>query len=412
MRVVITGVGLVTPVGNTTSATWNALCAGISGIEEITSFDTSDQLVTIAGEVRNLDVSPYMDRKEQRRHDRFVHLGIVALMEALQQSGLDIHLCPDEVGLLIGSVGGGQNSHHLQHRLLLEKGPQRLSPHVIHQTSADALCGYAAILTGARGPNFALVSGSASGATAIGEAFEIIRRGDALAMIAGGVDSCITPFSVGALANARALSRHNDDPTKASRPFDAQRDGFVLSEGGGILILENLEFALARQAPILGEVVGYGMANDAYHITAPSPEGAGLQRAMQLALKKAHVLPRDVQYIHAHGTSTPVNDRIETLAIKEVFGEHVSQLAISSTKSMMGHTLGAAGAIGTAIALLAIRESIIPPTINLENPDPACDLDYVPQTARSASVHLALSNSCGFGGQNVCLALRAWEAAV
>jgi 3-oxoacyl-[acyl-carrier-protein] synthase II len=409
-RVVVTGIGLITPLGNTTTDTWKGLCAGVSGIAPITAFDTSDQAVTFAGEVRELDVSPFMDRKEQQHHDRFVCLGVAAAMEAIQQADLDIRRYPDDVGIMIGSAGGGLASHETQFRNLFDKGPHRISPHYIHQTQADALCGYLAIHTGARGPNFAPVAACTSGATAIGEAFEIIRRGDASAMLAGGVDCLITPICLGAFANAQALSRRNDAPTKASRPFDRQRDGLVLSEGAGILLLEAFRFARARRAPIFGEIIGYGTSNDAYHVTHPAPDGKGLQLAMQRAIKKSGISPKAIGYINAHGTSTKLNDSMETRAVKAVFGKHAYRIPMSSTKSMIGHTMGAAGAIEAAITLLSLQEQVLTPTINLEDPDPECDLDYVPNAARQARVKFALSNSVGFGGHNTSLVLRGWKS--
>jgi len=408
-RVVVTGIGMVTSVGNDTATSWAALRAGTSGIRHIEHFDVTDQEVTIAGEVRNLDVIRYMDRKEQRRNDRVVAYSVVATMEALAQSGLDVRAHSDDVGVIIGSGIGGLESHEAQHHILFEKGPDRISPFYITQTIVDAPSGYVSILTGAGGPNFATVSACATSANAIGESYEIIRRGDARAMIAGGTECSITAIGIASFNNMKALSRHNDEPSKASRPFDALRDGFVMGEGAGILILEDYEFAQARGATILGEVVGYGASADAYHITEPIPGGTGLQRAMRRAIEKAGVSLTDVDYINAHGTSTPFNDRVETAAIKGLFGDHAYKVAISSTKSMVGHTLGAAGGIEAAVSILALRDGILPPTINLENADPECDLDYIPNVARKSNAKIALSNSMGFGGHNASLAFRKWE---
>jgi 3-oxoacyl-[acyl-carrier-protein] synthase II len=408
-RVVVTGIGLVTSVGNDTATTWAALCAGQSGIRRIEHFDLTGQEVTIAGEVRDLDVSRYMDRKEQRRNDRIMGYAVCATMEALQQSGLDVHANTNDVGVVIGSGIGGLESCHEQFKVLFDKGPDRISPFFITQDIVDIISGYVAIMTGAGGPNFATVSACATSANAIGESFEIIRRGDARAMITGGAECSITPIGIASFNNMHALSRRNDDPPGASRPFDAERDGFVMGEGASILILEDLEFAQQRGATIYGEIVGYGATADAFHITEPAPGGTGLQRAMRRAIEKAGAKLTDVDYINAHGTATPFNDRTETEAIKQLFGDHAYRLAISSTKSMIGHTLGAAGGIESAVTLLSLREGILTPTINLQHPDPDCDLDYVPNVARKASITFALSNSMGFGGHNASLAFRRWE---
>lgn len=408
-RVVVTGIGMVTCLGNDTPTSWANILAGRSGIAHITNFDTTNHKVTIAGEVRGLDASKYMDKKEQRRNDIVVQYAVVATMEALAQSGLDVRAHADDVGVLIGSGVGGLQSMHEQFEILFSKGPDRISPFFIYQQIPDAATGYVAIVTGARGPNFAIVSACATSANSIGEAYEMIRRGDARAMIAGGCEQAITPIGIASFANMQALSRHNDEPERASRPFDAQRDGFVMGAGAGILILEDLELARERGAQILGEVIGYGASDDAYHITEPAPGGAGLQLAFRRTLAKAGIKPTDVEYINAHGTSTAFNDRAETEAIKHFFGDHAYRLAISSTKSMIGHTLGAAGGIEAAVTLLALREGILPPTINLEHPDPECDLDYVPNVARKANITIALSNNSGFGGHNAVLALKKWE---
>jgi 3-oxoacyl-[acyl-carrier-protein] synthase II len=408
-RVVVTGIGLITSVGNDTSTTWEALKAGKSGIKRIEHFDLAGQKVTIAGEIRNLDLLRWLSAKEQRRHGRFVSTGIAAAMEAVGNSGLDIRSIGDAVGVLIGSGTGSLEAHEDQHRVLFEKGPERISPFYITQSIVDSVSGAVAIMTGAGGPNYAVVSACATSANALGESFEIIRRGDARAMIAGGVETAVTPIGIAAFANMQALSRRNDEPERASRPFDAQRDGFVMGEGACCLILEDLELARERGATIYGEMVGYGATDDAYHITEPSPGGTGLQRAMRRAIEKAGASLTDVDYINAHGTATPFNDKTETAAIKALFGDHAYKLAISSTKSMIGHTLGAAGAVEAAVTIFSLREGILTPTINLETPDPECDLDYVPNVARKANIHLALSNSMGFGGHNACLAFRKWE---
>ena len=407
-RVVVTGIGLVTSVGNDVASSWAALCAGQSGIRHIENFDLTGQQVTFAGEVRNFDVSRYMDRKEQRRSDKVAHFAVVAAMEAVEQSGLDVRAHGDDVGCIIGSGVGGLATEHEQYRILFEKGPDRISPFFISQDIPDSASGLVSIMTGAGGPNFCTVSACATGANAIGESYETIRRGDAKAMIAGGTEHPITPIGIASFNNMHALSRWAGDPAEASRPFDATRDGFVMGEGAGMVVLEDLEFAQARGATILGEIVGYGTTADAYHITEPAPGGTGLQRAMRRAIEKSGLQPTDVEYINAHGTATPFNDRTETAAIKTFFGDHAYKLAISSTKSMLGHSLGAAGGIETIVTLLALRDGILPPTINLHHPDPECDLDYIPNTARKSNATFAISNSMGFGGHNACLALRKW----
>ncbi|MBA3824313.1 MAG: beta-ketoacyl-ACP synthase II [Ktedonobacterales bacterium] len=408
-RVVVTGIGLVTSVGNDTESTWQALLAGKSGIRHIEHFDLAGQTVTIAGEVRDFDATPYMPRKEQRRNDQVTHFAVAASQMALAQAGLDVRAHGDDVGVIIGTGVGGLDTEHDQFRVLFEKGPDRISPFFISMDIADGPAGVVSIMTGAGGPNYCTVSACATSANAIGESYETIRRGDAKAMIAGGAEHAITPIGIASFNNMHALSRRNDDPTRASRPFDRERDGFVMGEGAGILILEDLEFAQARGATILGEVVGYGSTADAYHITEPIPNGTGLQRAMRRAVEKAGAKLTDVDYINAHGTSTPFNDRTETAAIKQLFGEHAYKMAISSTKSMIGHTLGAAGGIEAAVTLLSLQKGQLTPTINQEHPDPECDLDYVPNEARNATIRLALSNSMGFGGHNVSLAFRKWE---
>jgi 3-oxoacyl-[acyl-carrier-protein] synthase II len=408
-RVGITGIGLITPLGNDTASTWEAARAGRSGVTEITRFDSSRHGVHIAGEVKGFDPLDYMDRKEARRTERFIQFALAAASKAMEDSGLDVSAMPDDVGVVIGSGRGGLQTFEDQFHVLFERGHDRISPFFITMMAEDMAAGMVSMRYGARGPNFATVSACATSAHSIGESFEIIRRGDAKAMITGGSEASITSMAVAAFDNMRALSRHNDDPPGASRPFDAERDGFVLAEGVGVLILEDLEMARARGAHIYAEIVGYAATADAHHITEPAPHGAGLARALRRALKKADLAPEDVDYINAHGTSTPPNDREETAAIKAVFGEHAYKLAISSTKSMSGHMVGAAGAMEVSLTALALRDGVLPPTINYQHPDPNCDLDYVPNTARTADIRVALSNSMGFGGHNAVVALRKYE---
>ncbi len=409
-RVVVTGLGLVTSLGNDLASSWDALCQGKSGIGEITAYDTSQHRVHFGGQIRNFDPSLYMDRKEARRNDPYEQLAIATAKQALEQAHLQItDDVADDVGVYIGSGIGGLVTLHEQFKVLYEKGPDRISPFFINMMIVDGAPGIVSILTGARGPNWAAVSACATSGNTVGEAWETIRRGDAKVMIAGGSEKAITPISMGAFDNMKALSRRNDDPQGASRPFDATRDGFVMGEGSATLILEDLEFAKARGATILAEMVGYGSTGDAHHVTEPAPGGAGLVRAIRRALQKAGLRPDQVDYINAHGTSTPYNDRTETQAIKTCFGEHAYRVAISSTKSMTGHTLGAAGAVEAVISIQSILNGIIPPTINLHHPDPDCDLDYVPNEARHATVNVAMSNSMGFGGHNTCLIFKRYE---
>jgi 3-oxoacyl-[acyl-carrier-protein] synthase II len=409
-RVVVTGLGLITSVGNDLASSWEALCQGKSGVGEIDSYDSSQHRVHFGGQVRNFDPSVYMDRKEVRRNDPYEQLSIATSRQALDQSGLKItDENADDIGVYIGSGIGGLVTLHEQFKVLHEKGPDRISPFFINMMIVDGAPGVVSILIGAKGPNWAAVSACATSGNTIGEAWETIRRGDAKAMIAGGAEKAITPIAMAAFDNMHALSRRNDDPQGASRPFDATRDGFVMGEGAAMLLLEDLEFARARGAKILGELVGYASTGDAYHVTEPAPGGAGLVRAMRRALQKAGLRPDQVDYINAHGTSTPYNDSTETQAIKTCFGEYASRLAISSTKSMTGHTLGAAGAVEAAISVMTILTGVIPPTINLHHPDPDCDLDYVPNEARQATVNVAMSNSMGFGGHNTCLVFKRYE---
>ncbi len=409
-RVVVTGLGLITSLGNDLESSWEALCQGKSGIGEITAYDTSQYRVHFGGQVKTFDPTLYMDRKEVRRSDPYEQLAIATTKQALAQAKLQIgEDNAEDVGVYVGSGIGGLITLHDQFKVLHEKGPDRISPFFINMMIVDGAPGIISIMTGAKGPNWAAVSACATSGNTVGEAWETIRRGDAKAMIAGGAEKAITPIAMAAFDNMHALSRRNDDPQGASRPFDATRNGFVMGEGSGMLILEDLEFARERGAPILAELIGYGCTGDAYHETSPSPGGAGLVRAMRRALQKANIQPEEVDYINAHGTSTEYNDSNETKAIKTCFGDHVYRLAVSSTKSMVGHTLGAAGAVEAVISIQSILKGIIPPTINLHNADPECDLDYVPNEARHANVNIAMSNSMGFGGHNTCLIFKRYE---
>lgn len=409
-RVVITGLGAVTPIGNEVSTFWKNMISGVSGIDYVTAFDTSEYTTRIAGEVKNFNPEDYMDRKEAKRVDRFIQFAIAATKQALAQADLDISkIDATRAGVYIGSGIGGLATLEENHKILLEKGPRRVSPFMVPMMIANMASGLVSIEIGAKGPNSSVVSACATGTHAIGDAAEIIRRGRADVMIAGGSEATIRPLAFAGFGNMKALSTRNDEPQKASRPFDLNRDGFVMGEGAGILVLESLEHAKKRGATILAEVAGYGMSGDAYHLTAPAPEGEGAARAMKEALLDAALDPTEVDYINAHGTSTDYNDKFETLAIKSVFGDYAYKVAISSTKSMTGHLLGAAGGVEAIACVLAIREGIIPPTINYETPDPDCDLDYVPNEARKANVRVALSNSLGFGGHNATIILKAYE---
>jgi 3-oxoacyl-[acyl-carrier-protein] synthase II len=412
-RVVVTGLGLVTPVGNDVESTWGALLSGKSGAGPITQFEATEQFdVRFAAEVKDFEPERYMDRKEVRRTDRFAQLALAVSQQAVEQAGLATALGgadPNRVGVIIGSGIGGISTFEDQARTLLERGPQRISPFFVPMFISDIASGLVSMRYGARGPNYATVSACASGAHAIGDAFRIVQRGDADIMIAGGAEATVTPLTMAGFASMKALSRRNDSPETASRPFDAERDGFVLGEGAGCVILESLEHALARGATIFGEVVGYGATADAHHLTAPAPEGAGAQAAMRAALRDARLETTDVDYINAHGTSTPANDLNETLAVKSVFGEHAYKLVMGSTKSMTGHLLGAAGAVETVISTLVCRNGVIPPTINFSTPDPELDLNYAHNTKLERSVAVAISNSFGFGGHNVCLAFQRWS---
>ncbi|MDO8472354.1 MAG: beta-ketoacyl-ACP synthase II [Dehalococcoidia bacterium] len=406
-RVVITGMGAVSPIGETIPDIWQALLEGRSGIAPITLFDASRHETKISAEVKNWDPIKYLDRKEARRMDRFAQFAVAASLLAKTDAGIEsFNGTADSTGVIMGNCIGGLTTVTEQFKVLNEKGPDRVSPFLAPMMSSDSGAGQVSIVLGVKGPNFCASSACSSGADAVGEAAEIIRRGDAVAMVAGGAEACILPISFAGFNAAKALSTHNGEPQKASRPFDALRDGFIIGEGGAALILEELDHARRRGARIYAELVGYGATADAYHITQPAENGDGAVRAMRKALANSGLQTSDIDYINAHGTSTPIGDRVETVAIKTVFGDHARRLAISSTKSVMGHLLGAAGAIEAIVCVLAITKGLIPPTINLANPDPACDLDYVPCHPRKADVRVALSNSFGFGGHNSTLVFK------
>lgn len=409
-RVVITGMGVVSPIGNTIDEFWAGLKEGKSGVGKITRFDASKHTAQIAGEVKNFDPAAYMDRKELRRMDRYTHYAMAAAKMAVEDSGLKIEgEFAERVGVIIASGIGGTETWEAQHQKLLESGPDKISPFFVPMMISDIAAGYVSIAHGAKGPNYATVSACASAAHAIGDALKIIQTGDSEAMICGGAEAPITPLALAGFCALRALSLRNDDPEHASRPFDKDRDGFVMGEGAGIVILEELEHAQARGAKIYAEICGCGATGDAHHITAPAPGGEGAVRAMRMAMKNADLKPEDVGYINAHGTSTDMNDKYETAAIKTVFGDHAKKLAVSSTKSMTGHLLGAAGGAELIATVLCIKHQTIHPTINYTTPDPECDLDYVPNKSRPAEVKAALSNSFGFGGHNVSLAVKKFE---
>lgn len=403
-RVVVTGIGLVTPVGLNSESTWNSLVEGRSGIDYISLFDAEGYESRIAGEVDNFDASAALGRKEARRLDRFSQFACVAALEALEHANLNMEKeDADRVGVLIGSGVGGIITISDQHKILLKRGPKRVSPFLVPMMLGDMASGQVSMMIGAKGPNFSTVSACATGADSIGEALEMIRRGRADVAIAGGTEAAICEIGVAGFNSCMALSTRNEDPQGASRPFDSDRDGFVLGEGAGLLVLESLEHAEKRGANILAEMSGYGASSDAHHVTQPHPEGEGAARAMKWAIEDAGITPDKVDYINAHGTSTPLNDKYETIAMKRMYGDHAYKLAISSTKSMTGHLLGAAGAIEAAFTVLAIKNDIVPPTINIYNPDPDCDLNYIPNTAKKQPVNVAMSNSLGFGGHNASL---------
>jgi 3-oxoacyl-[acyl-carrier-protein] synthase II len=406
-RVVVTGLGAITPIGNTLTEYWDGLISSRNGIGPITLFDASRHDCRIAGEVKGFDPHDFLERKDAKRMDRFAQFAVAASKQALTDAQFVIDdLNAEQVGVIIGTGIGGLKVLEDQEEVYLTKGPDRCSPFMIPMMIANMAAGLTAIHTGAKGPNSCSVTACAAGSNAIGDAFRFIQRGYAQAMICGGTEAAVTPLSVAGFAAARALSTRNDDPAHACRPFDQGRDGFVMGEGAGILVLEELEHALARGARIYGEIVGYGMTCDAYHMTSPVPGGEGAARAISLALKDAGLTPDQVNYINAHGTSTPANDSTETAAIKKALGDYARQVTISSTKSMTGHLLGGSGGIEAVATVMAIANDRVPPTINLENPDPECDLDYIPHHSREQVVNVALSNSFGFGGHNVTLAFR------
>ena len=409
-RVVITGIGLVSPLGIGTAANWAAVLAGTSGVGPITKFDASGFAARIAAEVKGFDPLQFVEKKDVKKMDGFVQYAIAASQFAMDDSKLAITAGnAANVGVFLGSGIGGFSTIEREHEALLGGGPRKISPFFIPAAIINLAAGQVSIRFGAKGPNLATCTACSASAHAVGESFEIIRRGDADAMIAGGSEAAITPMSVGGFAALRALSTRNDEPTRASRPFDQGRDGFIIGEGAGVVVLEELEHARRRGAAIYAELVGYGLSADAFHMTAPSEDAEGGMRVMQMAIRKAGIAPEQVDYINAHGTSTPHNDRLETLAIKRCFGDHARRLAISSTKSMTGHLLGGAGGLEAALTVLSVRDQVAPPTINLDHPDPDCDLDYVPHTKRPMPIQYALSNSFGFGGTNAALLFKKYD---
>ncbi len=406
-RVAITGVGMITPVGLDTEKTWEGLINGKSGVGPITQFDDKTIPTQIAGEVQGFDPALYIDQKEIKKMDRFIHLAIAASQMAMDDSGLKI--TPenaDRVGVIVSAGMGGLPAIEKYHQIYLERGIRKVTPFFIPMLIVNEAAGNLSMRYGAKGPNICVSTACATGTHSIGDAFKWIQRGEADAMITGGTESCICPLGVGGFNAMKALSTRNTEPQRASRPFDAERDGFIMGEGSGILILEELESAVKRGARIYAEVMGYGASGDAYHITAPAPNGEGAARCMRMAIKDAGIAPTEMGYINAHGTSTKFGDELESAAIKTVFGDYAYKIPVSSTKSMTGHLLGAAGGVEAVISILAMNRGVLPPTINLENPDPECDLDYVPNTARTAQVEVAMSNSFGFGGTNACLVFK------
>ena len=411
-RVVITGIGVLSPLGMDLTSNWEGLIAGKSGIDYITLFDTESFETKFAGEVKGFEPTNHINRKDARHMDRFTQMAVVASFQAVEQSGIQIdHSNEDNIGIIIGSGIGGLTTMFQQARILIERGPDRISPFLAPMMIADMAAAQVSISLGVKGPNMCTTSACSSSADAIGVAYELIRRGDTQAAIAGGSETIVNPIGIAAFNALRAISTRNDAPQQASRPFDAERDGFVIGEGACSLILEDLDYARKRGANILAEIIAYGASADAYHITQPLEDGGGAAKAMQLALKKAGLVPDGIDYINAHGTSTPLNDKMETTAIKTVFGDHAHRIPISSTKSMVGHLIGTAGAFEAAVCIMAIQRGIIPPTINLTNPDPECDLDYVPNVARQVEINTALSNSFGFGGHNSVLIFRKYSEA-
>jgi 3-oxoacyl-[acyl-carrier-protein] synthase II len=410
--VVVTGIGCLSPLGLNITATWEALIAGKSGIDYITLFDAEPFETRIAGEVKGFEPTDYISRKNVRHTDRFAQLAVVASLQALEQSGIQVNSeNEDSIGIVVGSGIGGLTTLFEQIRVLLDKGPDRVSPFLIPMMIADIAAAQVSIVLGVKGPNLCTTSACSSGSDAIGAAYEIIKRGDAQVMLAGGGEAIINPIGIASFNALRAISTRNDEPQLASRPFDAERDGFVIGEGSTVLVLESLDHAIQREANILAEIIGYGASADAYHVTQPLENGQGAAKAMQMALRKAGVAAAEIDYINAHGTSTKLNDSMETKAIKTVFGDNAYRIPISSTKSMMGHLIGAAGAVESAICITAMRYGVVPPTINLTCPDPDCDLDYVPNVARQVEVITALSNSFGFGGHNSALVFRKYVEA-
>lgn len=409
-RVVVTGLGIVSPVGNSKDEFWASLIGGKSGVGPLTSFDCRDYASRIAGEVKGFTPHPFIPKKELRRMEKFVQFAVTAAKEAVDDSGLDISKeDPFNIGVLVGSGIGSLRIIEEQHKIILEKGPSRITPFLIPMLIVNMASGHISILFNIKGPNSCTTTACAAGTHAIGDAFRIIQHGDVDMMITGGTESCITSLGIGGFCALKALSTRNDEPERASRPFDKDRDGFVMAEGAGIVILEELEHARKRGAKIYAEIIGYGMTGDGYHMTAPDPSAEGPARCMEKAIKDGNIKPKEVSYINAHGTSTQLNDKTESIAIKRVFGDYAKKLPVSSTKSMTGHLLGAAGGVEFAACCLAIEQDIIPPTINYDNPDPECDLDYVPNQARKAKVNTALSNSLGFGGHNATICLRKYK---
>jgi len=409
-RVVVTGIGTLCPLGLDTSTTWEGITAGKSGIDRITLFDPEPLTTKFAGEVKGFEPTDYINRKDARRMDRFAQLAVAASRQATEHAGLKIDSSNQEnIGIIIGSGIGGLTTLSEQVRVMLERGPDRVSPFLVPMMISDMAAAQVSIALGVKGPNLCITSACSSGSDAIGAAYELIKKGDAEAMIAGGSEAIINPIGIASFNALNALSTRNDAPQQASRPFDAERDGFVIGEGAGILILENLAHAQKRGANILAEILAYGASADAFHITQPVENGEGATRAMQTTLKKAGLDTTEIDYINAHGTSTPLNDKMETTAIKTVFGNHAYHIPISSTKSMIGHLIGAAGAVEATICIMSIRHGLIPPTINLTHPDPECDLDYVPNAARQAKVTTVMSNSFGFGGHNSVLVFRQYS---
>ena len=406
-RIVITGVGMITPLGTGNEKSWKGLMEGRSAIRKITHFDPEGYPCQIAAEVSDFEIDKFVDIKDQKKMDRFIHLGLAAATLAMEDSGLKItEGNADRAGVIVGSGVGGLPAIERYEKILLEKGPKKVSPFFIPMTIINLTAGHISIRFGAKGPNSAVATACASGSHAIGDSFKLIQNGFADAMICGGTEAVITPLGIAGFTSMKALSTRNDEPEKSSRPFDRDRDGFVMGEGSGILVLEELEHAMNRGARIYAELIGYGLNSDAYHITSPAPNGEGAARCMSSALKDAGIRPEQIEYVNAHGTSTKYGDEIETTAVKRVFGDHAYKLCVSSTKSMIGHLLGASGGVEAAICALSIKNKTVPPTINLDNPDEGCDLDYVPHKARALDLNIAMSNSFGFGGTNACIIIR------